>query len=179
MKFFANVFRTLAGRPDSPSAADEVLLKTRPPADIEEAEIQQIQKLILSANQVYSEQLRQNFPRCRLIVTAHSKGKLVGTAAIKVPTDEYRRKLSERAQFDLSNFFYEFGYAVVQAKFRGQHIATKMLVARLDDVSSGVYTTVHANNAAVLHLALKHGFARVGSKWRGREEEICLLVKRD
>ena len=149
---------------------------------LSEKQFEFVYKLISKSGEIKIDTLKQHLKDTALIAYAKFNSKIVGTAAIKKPTDEYFDSvfIKSNSPFDYNFFKYELGYVFVQPQFRGQRIALK-LCKRLCDyyICQNLYSTVRSNNFPMHSILKKNGFSESGKEFYNRErtEKIKLFIK--
>lgn len=112
------------------------------------------------------------------LVFAKSDGVTVGVAALKVPSNEYRRGLEEKSGYQLDQKLYPFelGYVAVPPEHSGRGIAKGLVeqVLALAD-GDGIFATT-SNSAMKCTILPKFGFSQAGSPWKNNQQEELHLM---
>ncbi|MES2056055.1 MAG: GNAT family N-acetyltransferase [Pseudomonadota bacterium] len=127
--------------------------------------------LVNEAGEVDPNTLPALVARALALVTLHDNKMLIGTAAVKIPYDEYRRDVFRSAKIaDQANAYpLELGWVHVRPDYRGEgHSYTLMAQAIKAVAGQSVYATT---KAAKMHTILpRYGFAIRGMPYASMHE---------
>ena len=107
-------------------------------------------------------------------------GRLVGIAALKSPSESYRREVFAKARSSVSHAGYdhELGWVFVVPGQRGNRVASGLCRSLLSRVpASPVFATTRPANVAMTRILLALGFARVGRPYPRGDESLGLFVR--
>ena len=97
-------------------------------------DITQIVDLILSGNEVGSNQVISNIKNAAIIVTMKDDTELKGIATLKNPLSTYRKHINDKSGFDVSltKFPYELGYIVISPSAKGTGLSRILVDAAVN-----------------------------------------------
>ena len=139
--------------------------------------------LIAKGGQVNNKKIRNRILSSPLIGYITVEGKVIATAAIKIPHDSIIDNAFVKSKSDdkYEEFEFELGYAMVESSFRRKGFAT-LLCKRLSEIyqSHNLYATITANNYPAQLILHKIGFNESGRTFRNRTdtEDLKLFIKR-
>lgn len=145
-------------------------------------DITQIVDLILSGNEVGSNQVISNIKNAAIIVTIKDDTELKGIATLKNPLSTYRKHISDKSGFDVSltKFPYELGYIVIIPSARGTGLSRILVDAAVNAANGkGIFATARTNNTRMISTLQKFGFKPVGNSYLGRDgvNKIQIFVR--
>lgn len=116
------------------------------------------------------------------LITLHEDERLIGTAALKQPTVDYRKRTFRNAGQEQAETAYplELGWVHVHQKHERKGHGLRLVVAALEAAKGdGVYATTK-NDAMRAMLAKKLGFAKAGDDYpsKRKPEEMLSLYTR-
>ena len=108
--------------------------------------------------------------------------RVVAVAALKLPSEAYRRQLFERAATSLSSESHalELGWVLVEPELRGHKLASRLCAQLVDCVpESEVFATTRPSNVAMIATLRRLGFSRSGAPFPHpqRGEELVLFTR--
>lgn len=158
----------------------EILSKT--PATCTTAEIAEFCRLVQQGGQVHGGDLERRVQRAKRLVFLLDGSTLAGTAAIKMPTDQYRQRIFAAAQVPMleREFDMELGYVVVADQYRGQRLSRIAVETALESFPiTPLWATSRADRDRMHHTLQRFSFVRVGDPYLSRdgEGEVVLFVR--
>ena len=137
--------------------------------DCSSVEINDFFELAKKAEQVDLVGLLDRIKKSQLLAFCRSKSQLVGISAIKVPNNNYKKRIFRKAgiENDVNDYKFEPGYSYTEEKFRGKQISfdlNKELVKELSDNS--IFATTA--NPAMKRILNKIGFTEIGNAYKGK-----------
>jgi predicted GNAT family N-acyltransferase len=153
--------------------------EAKPPAEWTVATRSDFEKLVRAGSEVNVAGLTKRIAGAATLACHYVGKKLVGVAALKRPTDSYRKKVSERARFALSKeaFPFEVGWVYVSPEGRGHGLSKQLVAACLDVAgSAGVFATTREENDPMRCCLAKIGFKRIGMPYLGERGKHLLVA---
>jgi GNAT superfamily N-acetyltransferase len=105
---------------------------------------------------------------------------LQAIAALKAPTERYREDVFRMAGAGISPADYplELGWVFVVPAHRGNRIAEGLCRRLLERApATAVFATTRTDNASMMRILTALGFARVGTPYPWRHEELVLFLQ--
>ncbi|MGD8699992.1 MAG: hypothetical protein PVJ43_11915, partial [Gemmatimonadales bacterium] len=109
-----------------------------------------------------------------------ARNALGAIAALKAPTEEYRRDVFEKADAGVSHADYELelGWVFVAPAYRGKRIAESLCAQLVSgERTAGVFATTRTNNTSMIRILHALSFSRVGNPYRRRDERLVLFLR--
>lgn len=158
--------------------------KLEPASKFSEDEKDLFKKLVADKGQVDMKSLNKLIGNSILLFIPDTLN-LEAVGALKIPNDNYKKKVFEKAQLKLDknvkldpcDFQYEIGWIV--SKKKGQGLGKKVVEILLNCQPKKNYATVRKDNGAMIHILEEYGFKKHGNPYdseRG-DYKIVLYVK--
>jgi GNAT superfamily N-acetyltransferase len=151
------------------------------PSDMTADERQEFADLVRLGGEVATQGLPERIDRAITLITLRKDEALVGVAAIKAPSDDYRHDQFTKAGVPerANDYPTELGWIVVHEQYRGEGYA-RMLVetALAAAVDNGVYATTKSES--IRHILPDYGFIIQGSGYASELEpdvQLTLLAR--
>lgn len=147
------------------------------PADCTPDERTSFFDLVVAGGEVKPIHARAGIARAEKLAFAHIQGALAGVGCLKNPRLSYKQRVFEKSRSELNpdDFAFEGGYVVVDRKFRGNGLSTKITATLIEGMSSKLFATSHIENTK-MHAALaRSGFTREGDAYRSVDEPEKML----
>src|ERR1700682_3138306 len=112
--------------------------QSKPPSAYTRADLAAFCSLVREGGQVRGPRLEQRVSRARKLVLLRDGASVVGTAAIKVPSDGYKEKVFRCAGVpEVENeYSLELGYIVVADAHQGKGLSRELVEAALQGFAS-------------------------------------------
>lgn len=135
------------------------------PQDYDAAQFLQIEKLVLSGEEIDSHNLSQRLMRANIIAAVLMKDSLVGVGAIKRPGRHRETLIRLSGYRGLANYSGEVGYLYVIPEHRKKGIGAKIFHVLLEKFCEPVYGTTRTDNDGMHRILMLHSFTAVGNEW--------------
>ncbi len=113
------------------------------------------------------------------LVFAYTDAGLAGVAALKLPRNSYRARISKASEFALSSteFPFELGWVFILPDARGQGLSFQLSSAALAaQPSAGTFATTRTENKQMQRTLAKLGFLESGHPYAsGRQHQLIQL----
>lgn len=120
--------------------------------------------------------ITKRLKRTRYLVLLRIKAdnRIVGVAALKTPTGDYRKNKFDAAGVPIANYAnaLELGYVVVAEEMRGQKLSGNLCNAITQVISEPAFATTDSNT--MKHNLERAGFTKAGREWQGRKGMLSL-----
>jgi predicted GNAT family N-acyltransferase len=124
------------------------------------------------------EQITQRLMRTQHLTLLRVKlnNRIVGVAALKTPTKQYRADKFAAASFPIAAFetALELGYVVVAEDMRGKKLSGHLSEAIAKEIRGPAFATTDSNT--MKKNLQRSGFTRAGQEWQGRKGALSLWV---
>jgi GNAT superfamily N-acetyltransferase len=145
-----------------------IQIVARHPNDCSPSELHDFMALVLAGGEVSKEGLEDRVRSAASLVFLGLGCCLSGVAALKSPEPHYRKEVSRKSGFELTeaDFPYELGWVFVMPHARGRGFSadlTRMALSCALEV--GVFATSRVDNAAMHATLAKSRFVQVGLTW--------------
>lgn len=153
------------------------------------AELKQVKELVREGGQV---KLGSSFDllisKGPLMALVKDKGQIVAIGGLKIPNEEYKKKIFEESKSDLdsNNYSFELGWIYTVEEYRRKHLCESiiaLLLSRIEDTVK-VYATTREKNSEYIQKALhKFGFVKKGYPFpsdrsdRKEDYNVCVFVR--
>jgi predicted GNAT family N-acyltransferase len=145
-----------------------VRLVTREPEDCDEKEFGDFVSLVIAGGEVAPRGLESRVRRARQLIFLYTGQCLSAVAALKQPTDGYRKSVHRAAHIELDKKTYPFelGWAFVVPSARGKKYSIALTRAAVEAAArKGIFATSRVGNHA-MHAALQAcGFLAIGEAY--------------
>jgi GNAT superfamily N-acetyltransferase len=155
----------------------DLLAKT--PQQCTNIEIGAFIAFIRAGGEVAIQGLNERIRGAASLVFVRTEGMVVGVAALKIPQESYRRRVStdSGAPLAATNFPYELGWVFVSPEYRGNGLSLLLSQAALRECKGfGVFATSRTDNVAMHKQLLKLGFVAVGHPYTSGRGKHSLQV---
>lgn len=145
------------------SCSERIIVKK--PKECSGTELERFVNLVCAGEEVAASGLETRVRNAAFLIFLTEEQHLIGIAALKRPSLNYRRLVSEKAgvALETSVFPYELGWVYVIPSARGRGFSRKLVSAAIDAAGGmGMFATSRENNVCI-HRTLEHlGFVRSG-----------------
>jgi GNAT superfamily N-acetyltransferase len=153
----------------------------RPPENYSDADLDAFAACVRKGGKVGAG-IRQRLPHAALLGVVRCRGTIIGTAAIKNPTDHHRTECFEdaRGEADAGLFPYEFGWAFMSPEHRDAKLISPLIAELVRRTAhKGIYSTTQTTNEPMIHMLEKNGFGRDGGTYRSKlgAEDLILYLR--
>lgn len=109
-----------------------------------------------------------------VLLREHATDRVVGVAALKKPSQEYRTGKFKIARVPITGFEVapELGYIVVAKDMRGKQLSGGLVDAIAKDLREPVFATTDSNT--MRNNLGRSGFTQVGQEWQGEKAMLAL-----
>ena len=157
-------------------------VELKPPADCSKDEHDRFRDMVLEAGEVEDEGLDARIARARVLAFLRFGTATIGVGALKVPNQNYVRKLFKLAHTKCERQLYELelGWVVVELAHRGNFFSRRIveaLVARAG--GQRIYATSVSTRIPMHRALIECDFAREGGDWQSKrrpDERLFLFV---
>lgn len=161
-------------------AEHEPAISSKRPAECSREEMDCFRALVLEAGEVEETGLDDRIARAETLALLKVAGTIVGVGALKIPSDEYARKLFRRANSkdNAGKFRFELGWVVVEKSYRRRSFSRRIVDALVAQAKGQRIYATSVSTRIPMHKALVGcGFERDGEEWRSlrRPNEALLL----
>ncbi|WP_448658283.1 hypothetical protein ACPVPU_12520 [Sphingomonas sp. CJ99] len=120
--------------------------------------------------------LRLQRTRKIAVLSERENGRVVGVAALKTPTRNYRQKKFTDAGFAITGFekALELGYIVTHADWRGHQLSGGLIDLILHEITAPAFATTDSDT--MRKNLTRSGFTRVGRDWQGNKGALSLWI---
>ncbi|SCX72510.1 N-acetyltransferase [Variovorax sp. EL159] len=152
------------------------------PADCGAAELRDFVSLVIQGGEVSPLGLSERVANARSLSFLRRDGALVGVAGLKRPEASYRRRISLRAQLELSedSLPLELGWVFLLFSVRGARLSLPLCEPLIQAAGcAGIFATSRTSNVGMHATLAKLGFRRVGEDWFSKQatQKLCLFVR--
>ena len=149
------------------------------PTALSHRDINAVAELIKSGGAVPAnlETLKTRLIRSRALAIYRAERRIVAACSLKLPDEEYRKTVFEKAGVPLGRFQNapELGYVAVDEEMRGKKIACELVLALLRDVTDACYATT--DSVPMKRILARTGFFEEGKSWTGKRGALSLWLK--
>lgn len=142
-------------------------------------EIKQIESLIIKGGEVDSKTLSERLSNTERISFFKENDKIISTASIKTPTDNYKTKTFIKSKTIRNNedFLFELGYVSTDENFQGKKLASK-LCDKLCKLYSNhnIFSTTRIDNESMKSILAKNNFKETGKEFPNKEKSNFLKL---
>ena len=142
-------------------------------------EIKQIEELIIKGGEVDSKTLTDRLSNAELISFFKENDKIISTASIKKPTDNYKSKTFIKSQTNEKNgnFLFELGYVSTDENYQGQKLASN-LCGKLCELYSNhnIFSTTRVDNKSMKSILSKNNFKETGIAFHNNDKSNFLKL---
>jgi GNAT superfamily N-acetyltransferase len=166
-----------APRP-SPDAYIEIKLRSKATDD----ELDRFSELVTTGGEVAAG-LRKRVKTAFALGFLRYEGKIVGTAALKNPDPDYRKRVFEKAQSKqlVASYPYELGWVFLDHAHRRKGRMMPLIVEMMNQAKKlGVFATTRTSNDQMLKILARLGFVRDGATYPSTQntgDELALLLR--
>lgn len=156
--------------------------KVKAPSKANKDELEQFATLVESGGEV-SEGLRQRMKRADALGFLTFESKIVGTAALKNPSNQYRNGTFAKAKStaEPASHPFELGWIYLAESHRGHKRIFPLLSAIIDRADGqGIYATTRSSNEPMKKLLSQFGFTCNGTAYNSTQnpnEELMLFLR--
>ena len=151
------------------------------PASCTKGELQKFAGLVRKGFRGSDEGLLGRIERARLLAFHYAgDGSLAAVAALKVPSDQHRSDVFEKASVsvDPADYKIELGWVYIVPSHRGKRLSEDICRQLLaGEPRAGIYATTRSNNVSMIEVLCALGFARVGKPFPRRDEELMVFLR--
>ena len=151
------------------------------PSSCTEVELEEFEALVRRGFPFADGRLPGRIRKSAWLASSHAAdGELVGVAALKVRTEEYRRDLFVKAGVPDGHCDYglELGWVFVAPSHRQSGIAGRLCRVLMERAQAcGVFSTTRTDNEFMSRILLSIGFERTGKPYLYRGEELQLFLR--
>lgn len=139
--------------------------------------IEEFKKLVLSEGRVREQTLPGLMERATRLVMLFDAGQVIGTAAIKAPDDDYRRRVFRKTGLaeQESKYPCELGWVVVHPDHRERGHSRRLVEAALAGIER-VYATSQDRDGPMHRTLQNCGFAISGVPYQSRENRDSKIL---
>jgi predicted GNAT family N-acyltransferase len=139
-------------------------------------------QLIREEGQVDLEGLEEQVRRAYALVFLFDRTDLIGTAAIKQPRLDYKRRVFEMGAVPEMEeaYSFELGYVVVAKSHRNRKLSRQLVDAAIESVPDvPLFATSRSDRVAMHRTLERYNFRRVGQTYQSIEQgaEVLLFVR--
>ncbi len=150
------------------------------PTDCSGFELDKFEDLVKKGGEVPVDGLRERIMRAEWLVSiVEEDGTLAAVAALKQPTNSYKRRvfLKARTSENADDFTFEAGWMFVEDAFRGRKYSRLLLEALLTLAGEGnVYVTTREVNKRMRRTNLRCGFVQSGFLYISDQGDYKLVL---
>ena len=139
------------------------------PQVFSDAEIHEIEKLVLQGGEVDTRNLTENLRNAYRIGVVYTGGLMVGVGVIKRLGTHHDTVVRCSGFLDPGGFSAEIGYFYIDPSRRQKGLAGSLFELLMRSYPDPVYATTRQDNEAMQHILEKGGFSRVGQPWGSRQ----------
>ena len=147
--------------------------------ELTSTEIKQIEDLIIKGGEVDSQTLSERLSHTERISFFKENDKIIATASIKIPTDNYKSKTFIRSKTNKNNsdFLFELGYVSTDENYQGQKLASN-LCSKLCELYSNhnVFSTTRVDNESMKSILSKNNFNETGIAFHNKDKSNFLKL---
>jgi hypothetical protein len=157
-------------------------IKVKTPAECDEGELHASAKLIAEGGEV-ADGVEQRLRTAEALGLVHYEKEVVGVAALKKPTPNYRKSVFEKAMASLapSDFPWELGWIFLKQEHRSKGQMRPLLETLLNAAgTTGVFATTRTSNHKMQRILAHQKFVRHGDSYQSAQrpdEQILLFVR--
>ena len=155
-----------------------VVLKT--PKKCSEAELNMFEKLVKDGGEVSLRGLRHRIVNALYLAWIEEKGDdMIGVAAIKKPSPDYRSSVFKKAgSSEVANQYeFELGWVFIIPTCRGYRLSMPLIQSLLTSFSiQPIFATTRDNNEAMKAILTKFGFQKSGESYMSTNGEHKLIL---
>ena len=122
------------------------------------------------------EEITQRLKRTRNLALLRVKlnNRIVGVAALKTPTKQYRADKFAAASVPIANYetALELGYVVVAEDMRGKKLSADLCDAIAKEIRGPAFATT--DSSTIKKNLQRSGFTKTGREWQGRKGALSL-----
>lgn len=136
------------------------------PSAMSAEEVEDYMAFVIAGGEINSATMPALVSQAISLITIHQHGKLIGTAAIKVPFAVHQNNEFKKAKVaDLAPFYaYELGWVVVDSAFRRKGHGRALIGHAVDQISGrSIYATTKSD--AMRALLPDFGFVLLGDEY--------------
>ena len=148
-------------------------------SELSEIEINQIKNLIIEGDEVNTNTLADRLSNVERISFYIENGKIISTASIKIPTDNYKKNTftDSKANVDYDNFEFELGYISTNLNFRGQKLASKLCYQLCALYSNqNIFSTTRIDNEPMKSILSQNNFKEIGNEFLNKKQTNYLKL---
>lgn len=181
-EIFNEAVSAVSPRSEPDKSAPSYRIEVKSPSDCSDSELKQFVALVNEGGEV-ANGLDGRVRRAVVLAMMYCSDDLVGTAAIKRPNNNYRKKVFQNANAGQqpSSYPVELGWIYIAPEHRGKGKTTALVEAALHQLDGGyAFATTRQNNEAMHHVLQKTGFSHVGNPYASKEhhgEKILLFLR--
>lgn len=142
-------------------------------------EIKQIKKLIIKGGEVDSKTLSDRLSNTELITFFIENDKIISTASIKRPTNNYKSKIFIKSQTNENNddFLFDLGYVSTDENYQDQKL-TSNLCFELQElyVKYYIFPTTRIDNEPMKSILSKNNFKEIGNEFLNKKQTNYLKL---
>lgn len=156
-----------------------MVCEMRVPESCTATQLEAFCRLVRQEGQVNTAGLEGRVARAQTLVLLFDDAVLAGTAAIKRPTDRYRRKVFRRAAVSENAVLYllELGWVVVDKPYRKRKLSRQLVETALKSCGEvPVFATSRSDNTKMHKTLQRFRFTTVGSPYQSEEEDTRLIL---
>jgi len=157
--------------------------ETRAPQEWSHDDLERFEAFVKAAGEVEPTGLGNRIAHAVSLTLLREGSALIGSAAVKIPSAAYRRRVFQKAEAQLDDRRYnqELGWIAIHSEYRGQKLSRTVVDSALESIAPApVFATSRASNLPMHRTLERFGFARVGRPYSSeRSDEQLVLFVRD
>lgn len=157
--------------------------KFKEPSECSESELENFYQMALKGEQVVKAGLRGRIENAKLLAFHYERDTLVGVAALKKPSEDYKQRVFRKAGVpeEVSKYNCELGWAFTEKKYRGKGIGSGLVQKIIDKFGfQNIYATTKTDNKSAKRILGKSGFRAIGQPYQGtinRRSKLQLFIR--
>ena len=149
-------------------------------SECSEDEFYAFEKLVIDGGEVNSAGLQNRIKNAYFLAWAlDDTGEMIGVAALKRPSKDYRATVFRKSQTkeEAKRYEKELGWIFVRKEFRRKGLATKLVDELLGaETPKSIYATARELNDPMLPLLKNFGFVQSGGQYSSTEGDYDLVL---
>ncbi|MGD0451183.1 MAG: GNAT family N-acetyltransferase [Candidatus Bathyarchaeia archaeon] len=148
--------------------------KIKPPIQCTKKEIEAFFQLLKIGSEVEMRSAHEGIMRAKFLAFHYEKESLAGIAALKKPTENYKRGIFLKAKTteQEDNFDLELGYVVTLERYRGFGICSTLVRQLIERSQDSMYATTRTTNMAMQTVLQQNGFSKAGVPYKGKLQRV-------
>lgn len=149
----------------------DVRFRTTHPQSTSSSQLDAFVSMVNAGGEV-ARGLERRIKTAKALIFAERNDTVLGVAAVKIPKDGYKARVFQNAgRAELAQGFeFELGWIYVGYEYRRLGLSTLLVGAALKARGvAPIFATTRSDNAAMAHVLLRTGFARIGQPYPSKE----------